>query len=244
LTAPNFCKKRPPVSRRPNPCRGVDLADFLAGTHMKPAIICRPSVIAIAAVCWFITPAFARAQGIPAQIVEIRGGTATFHAATNVPAIAIHGKSTALEGRARIRQIPNGLVIEDLEAILPVDSLNTGMGLRDKHMREYVFKTPEGKVPDVRFVADRVVCANAGAANDCQLAGSLIIRGTPRPFALALKVISEGSAFRATGDGVVKLSTYGIPCPSQLGVTAKDDVKLHMDFTVKRMDDRIAQGSR
>lgn len=207
-------------------------------------MIRRTFVITCSALLWSMTSSLASAQSIPAQNVEISGGTATFHASTNVPAIAIHGKSSALAGRARIRQIPNGLVIENLEAVLPVDTLNTGMGLRDKHMREYVFKTPDGKLPDVRFVADRVTCATVGAAADCQLSGDLVIRDTPRPFSLALKVTTEGSAFRATGDGVVKLSTYGIPCPSQLGVTAKDDVKLHMDFVVRRLDSQLAQGRR
>ena len=184
------------------------------------------------------------AAGTEALVVDIHGGTVVFDVATNVPAIGINGKSTALEGRARIRQSADGFVIEQLEAALPVGTLNTGMALRNEHMRKAVFTTPGGLLPDVRFVADRVMCSGSGRAKTCQLSGDLIIRDARRSFAIALKVNDEGNAFRAVGDGVVKLSTYGITPPSQLGVTTMDDVKLHVDFVVKRGDDRIAQGPR
>jgi polyisoprenoid-binding protein YceI len=152
-----------------------------------------------------------------------------------------NGKSTALEGRARIRQSADGLLVEQLEAALPVRTLNTGLGLRDEHMRKYVFATPDGLMPDMRFAAERAICSGFGAAKMCQLLGDMIIRGTSRPFAMTLKVNGQGNAFRVSGDGVVKLSTYGIPLPSQLGVTAMDDVKFHVNFVVQRVEAPIAR---
>jgi len=50
---------------------------------------------------------------------------------------------------------------------------------------------------------------------------------------VTLTVSRDGAAFRAAGDGVVKLSTYGIDQPSQFGVRTRDDVKLHLDFTAR-----------
>jgi polyisoprenoid-binding protein YceI len=181
------------------------------------------------------------AQTRDASNVEIRG-TATFHSATTVPMINIHGKSSALEGRARIRHEGDSLVVEQLEAVVPIKTLSTGMGLRDEHMRKQVFTTPDGTLPDMRFVADRVVCAGGGGATrTCQLSGELTIRGTARPFGMALDVKGEGAEFRAAGDGIAKLSAYGIPAPSQLGVTTMDDVKFHVDFVVKRVEERLTQ---
>ena len=197
---------------------------------------------AIAAMGLFVgsTPALAQARNT--SMVEIWQGTATFEAATSVPVITVHGRSTALEGRARICQDNDRLVIEHLEAVLPIRTLRTGMGLRDEHMRKYVFTAPDGTVPDMRFSADHALCAGPdGPSTICQLSGDLIIRGTSQPFVIALNVKGDGNAFRVVGDGVVKLSAYGIPLPSQLGVTAMDDVKLHLDFVVKRSAERIAK---
>jgi polyisoprenoid-binding protein YceI len=165
--------------------------------------------------------------------VEVRGGTAAFDAATNVSAIGIHGKSAALEGRATVRDDANGFQIQQLEASVPVKTLNTGMGLRDEHMRKHVFTTADGQLPDLRFSAQTSTCAGSDKQATCELKGELAMRGTAKPFTITLKVTRESGSFRAIGDGVVKLSTYGIPAPSQLGVTVADDVKLHLDFVAR-----------
>jgi polyisoprenoid-binding protein YceI len=164
--------------------------------------------------------------------IEVHGGTVTFDASTNVSAISVHGKSSALEGHARVRQTEQGLAIEAVEASVSVSTLATGMGLRDSHMRKYVFTTADGQVPDVKLDAGHAVCSPS-ASHDmtCQLSGNLEIRGVLRPFTVALKVSESGGTFRAAGDADVKLSAYQIERPSQLGVQTADDVKLHLEFT-------------
>lgn len=165
--------------------------------------------------------------------VEVRGGTAAFDAATNVSAIGIHGKSAALEGRATVRDDANGFQIQQLVASVPVKTLNTGMGLRDEHMRKHVFTTADGQLPDLRFSAQTSACSGSDKQATCELKGELAMRGTAKPFTITLKVTRESGSFRAVGDGVVKLSTYGIEQPSQFGVRTRDDVKLHLDFTAR-----------
>jgi polyisoprenoid-binding protein YceI len=169
-----------------------------------------------------------------ANVVEVRGGTAVFAVDTNISAISVHGKSNELTARLRLRQAPDGVVLEGIEAAVPVKSLVTGMGLRDSHMRKHIFTTEDGQVPDLKFSADKAVCSKAAARQSiCELSGNLAIRGTARPFKVVLKVSEEGDTFRALGDGTVTLSAYGIERPSQLGVTTADDVKLRFDLTGK-----------
>jgi polyisoprenoid-binding protein YceI len=184
--------------------------------------------------------AMVAARGVAAapdawSIVEVRGGNASFDAATNVSAISVHGKSTQLDARASVRDGSDGLVLESVEATLPVKSLATGMGLRDEHMRKLVFTNPDGSVPDVKFVSKNATCAPDAAKRHatCAVSGQLAIRGILRPFTMTLVVSREGNDFRAAGDGILKLSTYGIDQPSQFGVRTQDDVKLHLDFTAR-----------
>jgi polyisoprenoid-binding protein YceI len=177
----------------------------------------------------------ARAQNAAGTTpVEVRGGTASFDVDTNMPALSVHGKSNALEGRVRIRRGPEGPLLEQIEAKLPVESLQTGLKLRDEHMRKYIFTTSDGQVPDVRFAADKATCSKgSGNQSTCEVTGDLVIRGTAKPFTIALKVTEDKGSYHASGDGVVKLSTYGIEKPSQLGVKTTDDVKLRLDFTAR-----------
>jgi polyisoprenoid-binding protein YceI len=166
--------------------------------------------------------------------VEVRGGSASFYVDTNMPALSVHGKSNALEARVRVRNGAQGPQLEQIEARLAVETLQTGLKLRDEHMRKYIFTTSDGQVPDVKFVADKATCARAsGNESTCQVAGALVIRGTARPFTIALKVTEDKGSFHASGDSVVKLSAYGIEKPSQLGVHTEDDVKLRLDFTAR-----------
>lgn len=170
-----------------------------------------------------------------ASIVEVRGGTAAFAVTTNITGINVHGKSSALTARLRLRQAPDGVVLEGIEATLPVTSLETGMGLRDKHMRKYIFTTGDGQLPDLKFSAEKAVCSKAAARRStCELSGILAIRGTARPFTVVLKVSEDGNSFRAVGDSTVTLSTYGIERPSQLGVKTADEVKLSFDLTAQQ----------
>ena len=169
------------------------------------------------------------------SVVEVRGGSASFDLATNIATINVHGKSSELDARATVREGSDGLALETVEARLAVKSLTTGMGLRDDHMRKLVFTNHDGSVPDITFVSREAACSPDAAKRQarCSVSGELAIRGVQRPFTMTLIVSRDGAGFRAAGDGVVKLSTYGIGQPSQLGVRTRDDVKLHLDFTAR-----------
>ena len=167
--------------------------------------------------------------------IAVQSGTTTFVATTNVSAISIKGKSTSLDARVTLSKGQDGLQLEQIEARLPVKTLATGMGLRDEHMRRYIFTTADGKIPDVTFQGQNVACSayNSGHETTCQVTGSLTIRGVARPFTVPLKVRENGSAFKAAGEGTVKLSDYGIAPPTELGVKTNDEVRLRFDFTAQ-----------
>ncbi len=178
------------------------------------------------------------AQTVPTSVVAVESGTATFDAGTNVPGIEVKGKSNTMAARAEVSQDSKGLVLQRIEASVPVKSLATGMKVRDEHMRKYIFTTPDGQEPDLHFAADTTVCPDAATSHDfaCQLAGNLSIRNTPRPVGVTLRVKRQGgspTAFRAECDGIVKLSDYGIAAPSQFGVKPANEVKFHVEFTGK-----------
>jgi len=169
-----------------------------------------------------------------AVVMEVIRGTLSFEVATNVPALRVHGKSSAIAGRARFRSGPEGVVLEQIEARVPVSSLGTGLGLRDEHMRKYIFTTGDGETPDVQFSGDRADCPTSGGRTTCTLDGVLAIRDIARRFTILLTVSEDNGRFRASGDGIVKLSAYGIDQPSQLGVRTTDEIKLKVDLTAGR----------
>ena len=185
-------------------------------------------------VCLAAAAAFAAGDpNTTPMTVAVQGGTASFIANTNVSAISIKGKSTALEAKVNLHRSAEGLQLEHIEANMPVKSLVTGMGLRDEHMRKHIFTTADGQVPDLHFEGGNTTCSTSGKEATCQVNGTLAIRGVTRPFTIPLKIREDGASFKAAGDAVVKLSVWGIDKPTQLGVTTKDEVNLHFDFAAK-----------
>lgn len=177
-------------------------------------------------------------------LLQVDGGSVVFDAPTNISAISVHARSTALRARVRMHQEGSQLVVEEVAAQVAVPTLTTGMGLRDEHMRKYVFTTGNGQVPDLQFNAENQPCPlQASKETACKVTGKLTVRGVEKPFTLELKVKQDGSsplAYRATGEGIVKLSDYGIERPSQLGVTCTDAVKVHVEFHGKEAHESAA----
>jgi len=172
---------------------------------------------------------------VDASPVRVSGGSVSFEVATNVFATTVRGKSSALTGGTRLRDSASGLRLEQLEAVVPVASLRTGITLRDEHMRKYIFQTADGQLPDVRFSADKAECslADTSGVYACVTSGALAIRGTRQPFAMALKVTRDADGFHVSGDGKVALSMYGIERPSQFGVRTDDEVKIHLELSAR-----------
>jgi polyisoprenoid-binding protein YceI len=167
------------------------------------------------------------------ETIVIERGTAIFSVGTNMPGVNVKGKSEALHANVQIRRAADGVVIEHIEAWLPVKTLATGISLRDEHMRRYVFTTPGGEVPDLRFEGGNASCPGALAGHEatCTISGTLSIRGIPRNFSIKLKIHEANGAptFRTGGDGLVKLSDYGIEPPSQFGVKTANDIQVHLE---------------
>jgi polyisoprenoid-binding protein YceI len=164
--------------------------------------------------------------------LAIEGGSASFVANTNVPAVSIKGKSTAMKAQATAHRDAEGMIIERIQAVVPVKTLQTGMGLRDEHMRKYIFTTKDGQTPDMVFQAENVHCP-AGAQTTCNVAGNLTIRGVSHAFQMPLKLRDEGTALRANGESIIKLSDYGIEQPTQLGVKTDNEVHVRLDFVAR-----------
>ena len=172
----------------------------------------------------------------PTEIVEIEAGSASFEASTNMPGVEVKGASNAIAGHAVLSREAGGLVLEQVRVTLPVKSLSTGMKVRDEHMRKYIFTAADGHVPDLEFAAGKTACQPAAGAGEfvCAVSGDLAMAGTPRKFAMKLSVKESSGAFHASGNAVVRLSDYGIACPSQFGVSTKNEVKLHLDIAARQ----------
>ncbi|MBY0504736.1 MAG: YceI family protein [Bryobacteraceae bacterium] len=168
---------------------------------------------------------------------EAANGTVKFIASTNLGAISIHGESKALSGQVQATSSGTQLTVEELEARLDPKSLSTGMSLRDQHMRDKIFAVGQS-LPELKFTAAKLQCPPPDAAKEstCQVQGSFSLRGIAKPFAMALKVKQAGQGtYKVSGEGKLKLTSFGIEPPCQLGVCVVDDVQLKLEFLAREL---------
>ena len=122
---------------------------------------------------------------------------------------------------------------EATEVYLEVDlgSLDTGIGLRDRHMRDRYLEV--GKYPYATF-AGKVTRREAGGADTVRVTahGLLTIHGVARPRELTCAVVSNGAGYRARCAFEVLLSDHQIDIPKVMFLKLANEIGLELDFAV------------
>lgn len=179
-----------------------------------------------------VLPLFAADTAQQPHSVEAQSASVKFLATTNLSAVSIHGQSNELKAHAMVSHENGQLLLENLEASVDPKSINTGMSMRDHHMREKIFSDGSSNFPELRFHSSRALCADPakGKESICQVEGTFSLRGKSKPFALPLRIKSDANRYRLSAEGQLKLTDYGITPPCQLGVCVTDAVKIKIDM--------------
>jgi len=83
----------------------------------------------------------------------------------NLKALTIHGKANQLTGSLLL----DGLNLKQINVKIPVNSISTGMKVRDKHLRQRIFQTEDGEFPDIEFFSSGVNCTGQPDNMECDV---------------------------------------------------------------------------
>ena len=162
-----------------------------------------------------------------AKSIHFNQGSVEFEAPVNIKALTIHGKSNQVEGSLLV----DGLRLTDINIRIPVNSLSTGMKVRDKHMRERIFQTEDGELPDIEFYSSEANCTGQTDNMECEVKGFLKIRSLPKEVSIPLRVTYKGGKYQASGETVIKLTEYDISPPSQFGVKMQNIIIIRFEVS-------------
>lgn len=111
-------------------------------------------------------------------------------------------------------------------------SLDTGIGLRNRHMREnyleterYPYATFEGRLLRAE--------AAAGGAFRVTASGTLEIHGTRKALEVTCDVGADGAGYRVRCAWPVRLPDHGIAIPRLMFLKINEEVQLEVDFAVR-----------
>lgn len=131
------------------------------------------------------------------------------------------------------------LVLEDkgeqLLAKVPLDTLKTGIDLRDRHMREKYLET--GKFPFATLVVDKATLKLPEADGQTVQAkgkGQFTVHGVTREQAFAYTAQRAGGVDQITATFRTNFRDHGVSVPSYLGITVKPEIDVEVSFGLKR----------
>ena len=122
---------------------------------------------------------------------------------------------------------------EGTDVYLEVDlgSLDTGIGLRNRHMRDNYLEV--GKYPFASFRA-RIESTEPGPGQTYRVSarGTLSIHGVERERLLTCRVEPRGVGYRARCEFEVLLSDHDIEIPKIMFLKLANEIRLELDFSV------------
>lgn len=127
-----------------------------------------------------------------------------------------------------------------LDGALSVDlrTLKTGIGMRDRHMRDNYLEVEKAPGFDTATIEDIQIEKLDGKTS---FNGTLVLHGERKPISGSATIARQGGGYRIEAEFPVKVSEFNIPKPSYLGVGVQDQIRIKIALTVTSVP-TIARG--
>ncbi len=111
-------------------------------------------------------------------------------------------------------------------------TLDTGMGLRDKHTKE-ALETDKFPTAELTVARSELKFPAAGAETSGDAKGKLKIHGQTKDVTFHYTAKLDGDTLAIKGSSKVDMTEFGIKTPSYLGVGVKPGIELNVAFHAK-----------
>jgi polyisoprenoid-binding protein YceI len=115
---------------------------------------------------------------------------------------------------------------------VPLANLTTGIGLRDKHMKEKYLEVPKFPAAILTVARGSLKVPAGGEAVETDVPGTLQLHGQTKPVSVHYDAKADAAGFAAHGKFHINMNDFGIQVPTYLGVTVKPDVDVTASFRV------------
>lgn len=111
-------------------------------------------------------------------------------------------------------------------------TLDTGIGLRNRHMRENYLETD--KFPMAKYKGRIVKAVPQGQSVNVTVEGRMFIHGVTQPLTVQGRMFPETNGYRVQAATAVKLTDYNIPIPKLMFMKISEDIRLTLDFFLRK----------
>ncbi len=137
-----------------------------------------------------------------------------------------------LEGKSQVLSVSDGG--EAVTIAVPLETLETGIALRDRHMREKYLEVD--KYPQAALVIpwSALRLPEPGQSLSQTVTGKMTLHGQSRDVRVTYNLKHAGDRYEATGKVPLNMKEFGIQPPSYMGLTVKPDIEASVAFQFRR----------
>lgn len=162
-------------------------------------------------------------------------GSTSFLAVGRPSALKIKGQGEGPTGELTLKKALEKTGDEFVltgDAILNLESLNTGISLRDQHMKEKYLEVHKYKLAKLKFLKAVVPTEKILKGGELNLVATLELHGHENPVEVKMNISPKGDEILSHTQFKLKLSDYGIVTPKYLGVIVADEVSVTADTLI------------
>ena len=147
------------------------------------------------------------------------------------PGGAFTATTPSLSGTLTVAQGAPAILGGDIS--MDLATIDTGIGLRNQHLRENYLEVAKGKGFDRAVLSDIQLKDADGAAFEGRTAftGTLLLHGVKRPVAGKAEVSRDGTGRRVRAEFPLSLTDFGITPPLYLGVGVANRLLVKVQLT-------------
>lgn len=149
------------------------------------------------------------------------GGAAVTFLAVGPGGMKIEGKSNDI----KLSEDGDILVIT-----VPLSALDTGIELRDRHMKDKYLEVGKYPTAELRVPKSALQLPADGQTSSGDARGTMKLHGQSKPVTFHYEAKKNGAAYVVKGHVDVNMNQFGIEVPSYMGVTVKPDVNVNVAF--------------
>ncbi len=158
-----------------------------------------------------------------AAVLDPAKGKTEFLAIGRPAALRINGTGAGPTGYFSLKKVGQDYFLNG-EAIFDLATLDTGIAMRDRHMKEtYLeiekFKTAKLFFKDVKIPLDKIT--GGGAVT---FSATLELHGKESPVEVEINLTPNATDISTSAKFKVNLSTFGVEIPKYAGITVASDV--------------------
>lgn len=191
-------------------------------------------IVAIVILSSFVSPLFAAVTLTPSD------GSTQFLAVGRPSALKINGKGEGPAGSLSFKKAGENFVMSG-EAIVDLSSFETGIGMRDRHMKETYLEVEKFKTAKLTLKDVAVPRAILEKGGEVKCKGNLDLHGKQRDVDVVMTLEKKDAMVGATSKFTIKLSDFAIAVPKYAGITVADEVTVTTETKIPAV--KVSEGT-